>query len=365
MNYSDFDRLEKTGVDFGYDSELSVSDYQGHCAVDGFIAMQLTSTSPMYSRNEVFDIVIDSKKDVLAFLVTCADQYFTYQEASAIIFSAYLNEVQESDVVGSDNEPRRDYIFKNDFVVLHHDKINDYNENYRRGSALWGMFTHIEDQLNKNSLYKTPNNKIVAKRKLSVETPSEQDAVWRSVAHLSPLERYLKLYHLLEIRFDLELVDAIKALNSDLKGIGKILNSYSGDKEFDRLLKITKQYCKEIDFFDKILKEAFSNKNHINKWKEILVEYSKESNPYKDERAEKFKEVLDQGFSEQAMKYKNLTWNYDHLTKLTVYMIYRVRSSIAHFRLGEFLLSTDDEAFVAEVAEPLLRGVVSIVYSRA
>jgi hypothetical protein len=136
-----------------------------------------------------------------------------------------------------------------------------------------------------------------------------------------------------------------------------------GDKEFDRLLKIVRRYCTDTSFFEDLLKEAFDQPSYHLKWQEILFDYSKDSNPYKDDKAANFKNAITAGFCETEWKNQGLTWNYDHLSKFAAYMVYRVRSSIAHFRLGEFLLSSEDEAFVAEVAEPILRKIVLAAYT--
>jgi len=50
-------------------------------------------------------------------------------------------------------------------------------------------------------------------------------------------ERYLKLYHLLELSFDHDTVEKIRGLGQDLHGIGQILAQHKRD-EFDRLKQL-------------------------------------------------------------------------------------------------------------------------------
>ena len=50
------------------------------------------------------------------------------------------------------------------------------------------------------------------------------------------------------------------------------------------------------------------------------------------------------------------------IINIATYWIYRVRSSIAHSRIGEYVMSTSDEEFVVEIAEPLLRSVLVQVF---
>lgn len=45
------------------------------------------------------------------------------------------------------------------------------------------------------------------------------------------------------------------------------------------------------------------------------------------------------------------------------YLIYRVRCSIAHSRIGEHILTQSDEEFVANVAEPLLKSLLIEIYN--
>jgi hypothetical protein len=48
---------------------------------------------------------------------------------------------------------------------------------------------------------------------------------------------------------------------------------------------------------------------------------------------------------------------------LAAYQIYRMRSSIAHSRIGEYLLTDADDAMIADFGLPLLQEVASQVFS--
>jgi hypothetical protein len=50
------------------------------------------------------------------------------------------------------------------------------------------------------------------------------------------------------------------------------------------------------------------------------------------------------------------------VSSVAAYWIYRVRSSIAHSRVGEFLFLEADEQFITDFAEPLLLDVVMQVF---
>ncbi|WP_217361105.1 hypothetical protein [Dolichospermum sp. UHCC 0406] len=56
--------------------------------------------------------------------------------------------------------------------------------------------------------------------------------------------------------------------------------------------------------------------------------------------------------------------NYDDLViNFSAYCIYRVRCCTAHNRIGEYVMSNDDEGFVVEFAEPLLREVLCQIFT--
>ena len=56
---------------------------------------------------------------------------------------------------------------------------------------------------------------------------------------------------------------------------------------------------------------------------------------------------------------------YDNLViEFSAYCIYRVRCCISHNRIGEYVMSNDDEGFVVEFAEPLLREVLCQIFSQ-
>ncbi|NES18002.1 MAG: hypothetical protein F6K41_03525 [Symploca sp. SIO3E6] len=51
------------------------------------------------------------------------------------------------------------------------------------------------------------------------------------------------------------------------------------------------------------------------------------------------------------------------IIKIAAYWIYRVRSCIAHNRIGEYIMLPEDEEFIVEFAEPLLREVLYQVFT--
>jgi hypothetical protein len=58
-----------------------------------------------------------------------------------------------------------------------------------------------------------------------------------------------------------------------------------------------------------------------------------------------------------AEEYKTL------LLKVTGYWIYRIRSSIAHNKIGEFIMEDIHQEFVVEIGEELLLEVIKQIFS--
>lgn len=361
MIFAEFSQLLDDDFDLGIDESLTIQNFQSKCAVDNLIALRLTSVSPKYMPGEIIP-VRNAAGQPLADLFIGEGQPFGYGQASAHHVAAYLEELTHDAALARGQE-RRDYVFTHSYILVDVANYADYIQNYREGSGVWGHFVHVEQQSSRTLPYRPLIQQITARPNLDLSRAIVKDAVFRAVAHASPLERFLKLYHLLEIDFDVQIVEQINALGADLKGIGKILKSFSGDKEFDRLLKLVRQASSTDAFFTRILTEVFADPIHHAQLAEMLFEYSKESNPYKVDGST-FLTLIAGGFDVQSLRAAGLNTNYDHLTKFTAYIIYRFRCSIAHVKIGEYMLTTDDEPLISAVAEPLIVAILSELYKR-
>jgi hypothetical protein len=163
MEHPDYVRLLADGLDFGIDSSLTVQAFHARCAVDDLVALKLTSVSPKYTPGSVIPIAAGSGATALADLVVCEGQAFGYGSASAHQVAAYLQEVSVV-LLGTQDAPRRDYIFTNSYVVVNVADFLDYEQHYRRGSGIWGNFLHSEDQAFPNLSHRTVAPSILGKR---------------------------------------------------------------------------------------------------------------------------------------------------------------------------------------------------------
>ncbi|WP_147330359.1 MULTISPECIES: hypothetical protein [unclassified Duganella] len=361
MNFAEFSQLLEDDFDFGFDPSLTISDFQGKCAVNDLVALRLTSVSPKYAPGDV--VPISDGIRVFADLVNCEGQEFGYGMASAQFVASYLEEAS-AQVMQVDGDAKRDQVFSHSYLVVNIADFADYLTRYREGSAIWGSFVHSDEQPNRIVAHLSNSALIIAKPNLSLSNSIVKDTAFRAVVYASPLERFLKLYHLLEIDFDVQIVSAINALGTDLKGIGKLLKSFGNDKEFERLLKIVRKASPvNSGFFEDILRAAFSKFQYHPQLAEMLIEYTKESNPYKLESA-RFLTAVAAGYDAATWSGNGMGTSYDNLSKFVAYIIYRFRCSIAHVKIGEYLLTTDDETFIYEVAEPMIVTILSEVYKR-
>jgi hypothetical protein len=101
----------------------------------------------------------------------------------------------------------------------------------------------------------------------------------------------------------------------------------------------------------------------------IFFDFGKDGNPLDGKGTEFIRAIASSGFSPQILtdigivnRNTNnalLVQRLEELAiRLSTYWIYRVRCSIAHSKIGEYVMTSRDEPFVALFAEPLLRCVL-------
>jgi hypothetical protein len=163
---------------------------------------------------------------------------------------------------------------------------------------------------------------------------------------------------MLELVYDWDIVQDIRALNDDLYGIGQILNSYSRG-ERDILQRVIKDRCAN---FDRVAERLADIRYFPSEAKRIFYDYGKDGNPLKEHSD--FEELfLKNTFSKLLHgKVKGLSAKIDFnifCASLATYWIYRIRCSVAHNRLGEYVMTQADELFMINFAEPLIREVAA------
>lgn len=331
------------------------SDFNGVCAVNNRIALTLEAVSSVYEFGEQIEVDDESGQSI-GVLCLCKGKDLDLSTISEIEYSAYISEVEPILYA----EP---YSFKYDYLVIDVNRVNEYRANYEKTSALWGSFIHKEPGLAINN-YKIRPISITAKDGLGFPTSFHRESCFRSVLQPYTFERFLKLYHLLELLFDQEIVKQINALGTDLQGIGKILSNYK-HSEIERLRFLINTKCTNFLRIEFELNRIGNSIDYLAKARTIFFDYGKTENPLKEKQTEFEQMILNGGFSEASARSFGVTGRNSQtgqynklLAETTSYWIYRIRSSIAHHRIGEYLMTNEDEEFVTEVIEPLLREIL-------
>lgn len=348
MNLDEIKHLEES--DFSYISEgriQTIEDINGVCFINEKIAIPITEISPYYKDEE--DIPInDEDGNNLGMLCFCKK-----------INPIYINELTDWQFVAFLIDSNYDELiyptFKFDYLVLEKSKYQEYIDNYYKSAPLWGKFCHT---VNIPQPHRLKQNEIIAIKNILLPTNYHEENSIRAIKEPYSFERYLKQYHLLELVFDLELVNKIKALNDDLMGIGKVLNDYKRD-DIERLKSIVSLKCTDHNAIARLLNKV---EPHINKAQLVFFDFGKDNNPLKS--FIDLNNILSEtdGFEkpENVKKHASIkeTDYPAFILKLATYWVYRIRCCIAHNKIGEYVMKYDDEPFVAEFGEMLLNEIL-------
>lgn len=294
----------------------------------------------------------------------------TGDEIGALCFCRELGEVQVDALTdkqflcylieASDYSCAQDgtpYSFRNNYLLVHASQLSHYLEFHSHSAAIWGRFSHDSAVLSSYHLH--PSEIVI--NDVIIKHPLEEENANRAIIQTHSLERFLKYYHLLEMRFDLSVIDKIKQLDieQDAHEIGDILKSYGRD-DWNRLTDIISE-CQDINSLQALLEriDLFPDK-----CKEIFYRFGKDKNPIKE--ISSFNQLIGQSLNLTNLRAARVSLH-DHaqfIKSLAAYYIYRVRCSIAHSKIGEYPMGLSDEEFVVKFAEPLLLEVISQVFRR-
>ncbi|MBB6004826.1 hypothetical protein [Arcicella rosea] len=254
---------------------------------------------------------------------------------------------------------QQSYKFEADFLLIEANFFLDYISFYQKTSMLWGGFVHKLSSDSPSSRYRINLNSIEIGNKLKELDSYSYESCVRAIEQPYAFERFLKLYHLLELQFDYFVINKIKNLTipHDSNNIGKILNEYS-NKEIERLSDLIETNCIDINSLGQKLSLVSSFQQIAE---DIFIHFGKSNSPnHLTTDINKFRSVVNSGnFTEENLRLLKVTSDYPKfICKLTAYWIYRIRCSIAHNKIGEYLLSWNDENFIVEFGEPLLKEVL-------
>lgn len=290
------------------------------------------------------------------------NQTFEISNLSDSLFYIFLAECDVSDLQLSD------YTFKYDYLLVHKDFIDEFHLKFSDSAVVWGGFKISED-VNVINYYKKQIPFIEIGEELKELDLYAKDSIYRALEQKSAFERFLKLYHLLELEFDYSLIKKIKDLDvsTESNRIGTLLNDYSRT-ELDRLFELITTSCVDVNALAQKLNlikpfQSLGEEMFINFGKGGKANYSlADVNKYNSLLAD-----TDSFISSTSVKNfaKVNEVEYDKFIHyITAYWIYRIRCSIAHFKIGEYILTRDKEDFIVEFAEPLIKEVLLQFYKK-
>jgi hypothetical protein len=325
----------------------------GKVIINHKIAIPISSISSSYDQSLDISIVDDAKNEIGVICFTKNLGNTPINQLTENRFIAFLNESKV--YCGS-------YEFEKDYLLIKDSFYQKFIQDSERTSSIWGGF--VTDNYSK---YISGPIKISLSEIRLIENldfPNEYfiGKSIRAIVEPYAFERYLKFYHLLELIFDFNTIERIKKLDIETESteIGKLLLRYKRD-DIDRLKEIIKMGIKDIARLENALNRVGP---YLTIAEEMFYDYGKESNPIP--HFNNLQRIITMGgFSAANGSAVGLGIDYKgSICNLAAYWIYRVRSSIVHSKIGEYLLLTTDENFVVDFAEPLLLEVIKQCFQK-
>lgn len=254
------------------------------------------------------------------------------------------------------------YTFQKDYLVVSQGYGEMYRQKYYDSAPIWGQYTHSPPPASHGEVITA----LTAMDGVALPSQHHSEAFSRYVHSKNPLERYLRLYHCVELLFDAIIVLKIKKLGADIREFSSIMGEH-GKGELDRLRAIALGF---ITAPENLAARFVQVSNYTPLATKVFQDFSKDGNPVspKDQsvRWQKLLSELAAGRYKKSDLDKSVLAKEsyeDFICKTAAYWIYRIRCSIAHSRVGEFILEDSEQDFIIEFAEPLLLDFVRQVFT--
>ncbi|MEZ8696730.1 hypothetical protein AB6D84_06400 [Vibrio lentus] len=260
--------------------------------------------------------------------------------------------------------PNSSFKMENSYLFVHIDKYEEYQESYREGAPIWGGFSHVEP----NEKHQTSVTEIVAVKGIKMPTSEHEVKLSKIISSSDGFERFLSKYHLLELLYDWVCVAKLRSV-TEVKDFRDIMTSY-GRTDILSLKSLLTSYVSDISGLLDIIPII---KSYEALAYDIFQQHSKDSNPIKlDDNWNKLIYAIDSNkltFSNMSNKDVRFINGMDKEEKfkelilnVCSYWIYRIRCSIAHNKIGEYIFSAEDEEFVILFGEKILDEVINQVF---
>jgi len=308
------------------------------------------------------DIIIeDESGQILGVLcLSCSHRSFKIEAMTTPRYLSYLVDCSSLDSFKIDQS----HTFKMSYLLVKKASCREYKSKHKEKSALWGGFTHYQPEL----IYQNDTTtRIQAKSNISFPSSEHLAKLNEAILSNNGFDRFLKKYHLLELVYDYLYVAKLRTIDGSLNDFRDVISKYSNG-DIENLKMLLKGYIDDVTPLIPLFDAAMGYEALM---KNIFQDNSKSSNPLKrDEHWVSFWSRLtefDLACRANAPKFGKNTDDDDVHRELVLdilsYWIYRIRCSIAHNKIGEFLFNSSHEGFVIEVGEPLLDMVIESIFS--
>lgn len=373
MNFNDLNDFDSEGLPYNISFvadeddvtvQLITHDDEGSEQIDIYHVLTVSGYSSSIENDN--DIEIYNEDQLLIGLIcfSTSDKSFDISDLTPARYISYLVDRSGSLTTGFSGN----YIFRKSYVLILDEFINIYREKYQVLSPHWGKFTH---ECSEKVTIDFPD-KLVVTSELIMPTREHVTKFQRAILSTDGFDRFLKKYHLLELIYDYVCVLRLRTMSTDLNGFSDVMKDYSNSKELNRLNDMVKNYVRNSDEISRVFVVSKDFKSVVIS---LCQDIDRGDNPLRESGKWNafwaFVEAENISFTEDKItssspkfaKYSNADEYNAHLFKIAAFWIYRIRCSIAHMKIGEFIFQEDDEEFVVKVGERLIDSFIECIYT--
>lgn len=326
----------------------------GCLAVSGRVVMPLDGVAWSLDRTNDVEILDEFGTQLGTLCLASRRPPKPLQELTRYEYVAVLADASGPEALLAPVLPSRDY------AVIEEAEFGRYVAHYLKGSALWGGFNHGTVPPSGSGSVTA----IRARREVLAPTPHHVGSFRLLTRATGPRDQFLRTYHALELLFDYVTYRRFVKAGDDLVDFGRIMSAYQR-AELARLKGLVHDFCQDFDAVAGLMEKL---EPHLSRAEEMFQVHGKDGNPLAEGRWTTFRGLLEAGSVGRAALLsaklaKNDTAFVELMAGIAAYQIYRMRSSIAHSRIGEYLLTDADDTMIADFGLPLLQEVAVQVFS--
>lgn len=366
--------VDSLGLDSTYKvfiKKISFKDID-YVVVDGYVLIEVKEIDEMIKRgNQIIELKLN---DIYIGELVVTDIDKNPQDTSSLRSSEIIYCIAKT-FLGEDISSIK---FDSHYILIDEKFFIKYILDFYDTSSLWGKYSHFS----RSHLFQPTINEIILPNEV-IKFPTEfhKDTAINNLSSVSPFDKFLKGYHQLELLFNLIIVKSVQKIS--ITNLAEINSIYKDLKksEIESIIYILEQYIDSDEKYLKIMAKAFVNNEIL--CEEFLQKYSKESNPLIDsvrwtrfinflKKAERDAcQSIDDFFNvacDSSVEFFKSNQKQEFLKlvrKINAYWIYRIRCSIAHNKLGEFIFEAKQNhyEFIYTYGEPLLKQTISCIFS--